>query len=205
VAAGEGAVAPFRAIAEPIADTLGPTRYQTMLPPATEADHPKAVGRTMFLQGVDVEAAATMIGHLAESDAATPVVQLRVLGGAMARVPADDTAYAHRSAPLILNVAALCDDPHELPAGEAWADDLARRLHQRDGASVGFLGTEGPARVRQAYPDTTWDRLTEIKGRYDPDNLFRLNHNIPPAIRTPRSTSRATLAVCQGGRHAGVP
>ena len=57
-----------------------------------------------------------------------------------------------------------------------------RQLRQDDGgAYVGFLGDEGQARVRQAYPGSTWDRLAAIKGRYDPTNLFRRNHNVPPA------------------------
>jgi FAD/FMN-containing dehydrogenase len=43
------------------------------------------------------------------------------------------------------------------------------------------LGEEGEGRMRDAYPGSTWERLSEIKGRYDPTNLFRLNHNIPPA------------------------
>jgi FAD/FMN-containing dehydrogenase len=58
---------------------------------------------------------------------------------------------------------------------------LAAALHQGDdGAYVNFLGDEGPERVRQAYPGPTWDRLVEVKRRYDPDNLFRRNQNIPP-------------------------
>jgi len=48
------------------------------------------------------------------------------------------------------------------------------------GAYVGFLGDEGEARVREAYPGATWERLTAIKARYDPTNLFRLNQNIAP-------------------------
>ena len=46
---------------------------------------------------------------------------------------------------------------------------------------VAFLGDEGEARVRDAYPGSTWDRLAAIKGRYDPTNLFHLNQNVPPA------------------------
>jgi FAD/FMN-containing dehydrogenase len=66
---------------------------------------------------------------------------------------------------------------------QAWVADFAAALHQGDtGAYVGFLGDEGRARVRQAYPGSTWDRLAAIKRRYDPTNLFRRNHNIPPAI-----------------------
>jgi len=49
---------------------------------------------------------------------------------------------------------------------------------------VNFLADEGEARVRDAYPGATWERLTAIKARYDPTNLFRLNQNIPPANGT---------------------
>ena len=110
------------------------------------------------------------------------VAQLRVLGGAMARVPADATAYAHRSEPdhgqrRGASTRARTTGPcarHGSPSSSA-------ALHQGDaGAYVNFLGDEGEARVRAAYPGTTWDRLSVIKGRYDPTNLFRLNQNIPP-------------------------
>ena len=52
---------------------------------------------------------------------------------------------------------------------------------ENDGAYVNFLGDEGAARTRSAYPGRTWDRLRQIKQRYDPDNVFRRNQNIPPA------------------------
>lgn len=65
---------------------------------------------------------------------------------------------------------------------EAWVTGLAAALRQGDaGVYVNFLGNEGEARVREAYPGPTWDRLAAIKARYDPSNLFRLNQNIPPA------------------------
>jgi len=57
-------------------------------------------------------------------------------------------------------------------------------LHQgKSGMCVNFLGDEDEMRIREAYPRATWDRLTEIKTRYDATNLFRLNQNIPPANR----------------------
>ena len=66
--------------------------------------------------------------------------------------------------------------------GQRVVDGAAAALQQGDkGAYVNFLGDEGPERVRRAYPGATWDRLVEVKRRYDPDNLFRRNHNIPPA------------------------
>lgn len=64
-------------------------------------------------------------------------------------------------------------------------NDFAAALRQDDGAvCVGFLGDEGEARIRDAYPGATRERLAAIKGRYDPTNLFRLNQNIPPATES---------------------
>ena len=65
---------------------------------------------------------------------------------------------------------------------DAWVNDLADSLG-RDGAGgyVGFMGEEDEETLRAAYPGGTWERLRGLKRRYDPDNLFHLNHNIPPA------------------------
>jgi len=179
---GERALAPFRALATPIADMLKPMPYPEIYPPEEEGYHPTAVGRTMFLDRVDTAAAATIIEYLLASDAMLRVAQLRVLGGAMARVPVDATAFAHRQSRIMANVAAFYDVPDDKVVREAWVSDFAAALHQGDdGAYVGFLGEEGETRLRHAYPGPTWDRLVEIKRRYDPANLFRLNHNIPPA------------------------
>ena len=110
------------------------------------------------------------------------VAQLRVVGGAMARVPADATAFAHRSVPMMINVAAIYENPDDRPRHTEWVAELSGQLLQEhDGVYVGFLGDEGEKGVRAAYPGATWDRLAEIKAKYDPDNFFRLNQNIPPA------------------------
>jgi FAD/FMN-containing dehydrogenase len=111
-----------------------------------------------------------------------PVVQLRVLGGEMARVPVEATAFAHRTSRITVNVTAVFTDLDEAPVHEAWVGDVAGELRQSDhGVYVNFLADEGEEGVRAAYPEPTWDRLTAIKRRYDPGNLFRLNQNIPPA------------------------
>jgi FAD/FMN-containing dehydrogenase len=86
----------------------------------------------------------------------------------------------------MVNVAAFYDGPEDRVVREAWVDDLSAELHQGDdGAYVNFLSDESEARIRQAYPGPTWDRLTAIKARYDPTNLFRLNQNIPPLNEGP--------------------
>ena len=108
--------------------------------------------------------------------------QLRVLGGAAARVPVDATAFAHRASSIMAIVAAVVGSADELPAHETWVERLAVDLVQSDtGAYVNFVGDEGPERVRDAYPGATWDRLVAIKDRYDPTNVFRRNQNIVPS------------------------
>jgi FAD/FMN-containing dehydrogenase len=179
--AGAQAIAPFRAIAQPVVDMVRPIRYPEIYPPEDASYHPKAIGRTFFLNKVDCAAAETMMDSLQRSDAPMRVIQLRVLGGAMARVPAEATAFAHRDSPIMGVIAAFYDGPENLPAREAWVKAFVASLDQgRDGAYVNFLADEGEARIRAAYPGSTWDRLTAIKARYDPRNLFKLNQNIPP-------------------------
>ena len=183
--AGQRALAPFRALAEPLADMLQPMPYAGMFPPEEPEEvefHPTAVSHTMFMDTVDRQMADTIMEQLQASDAPVRVVQLRVLGGAMARVPVEATAFAHRHSRIMANVAAFYDGPADRERRQAWVDGVAAALQQGDeGAYVNFLGDEGPERVHRAYPGSTWDRLVEVKRRYDPGNLFRRNHNISPA------------------------
>jgi FAD/FMN-containing dehydrogenase len=101
----------------------------------------------------------------------------------MARVPADATAFAHRGRGILGNAAAMFTSLEELPVHRAWTVDLANELSRGDSSAyVGFLGDEGEERVRAAYPGATWDRLAQVKATYDPDNVFRLNQNVPPLV-----------------------
>jgi FAD/FMN-containing dehydrogenase len=178
--AGEQAVAPFRRLAPPVVDLLRPMRYPELYPPEEEGYHPTAVSRTMFIDGVDRSVAETILEHLRSSSAPMRVAQLRVLGGAMARVSAEATAFAHRKSRVMANVAAFYG-PHDRAVQEAWVQGFAAALHQgHDGAYVNFLADEGAERVRAAYPGPAWEWLVAIKRRYDPANLFRRNQNIPP-------------------------
>ena len=181
VDAGQKALAPFRALAEPLADMLRPMSFPEIYLPEEEGFHPTAVSRTMFVDAVDRGGAEAIVEQLGASGGPMRVTQLRALGGAMARVPNDATAFAHRERRLMINVAALYNDPDEIPAHQAWVDGLASTLQRGPvGAYVNFLGDEGEARVHDAYPDATWARLADVKRRYDPANLFRRNQNVPP-------------------------
>ncbi|MGE5376866.1 MAG: FAD-binding oxidoreductase, partial [Bacteroidota bacterium] len=179
---GERAIAPFRSIAPPIVDMIKPMRYPDIYPPEDNSYHPVAAARTMFVDSIDRSTAEMILKRLESSTAMMKAVQLRVLGGAMARVPVDATAFAHRSSKIMVNLAALYQNPEEKAMHEAWVGDFAAALEQSDhGAYVNFLGDEGVDRIRSAYPGSTWDRLVAVKTRYDPSNLFHLNQNIPPS------------------------
>lgn len=180
VESGERVLARFRSLAAPAADTVTAMRYAEIYPP-DQGIHPVASVRTMFLNTIDCGVAQTLLDHLHASTAQVAATEIRVLSGAMARVPAGATAFAHRAARIMVNVAAMYQHPEEKRLHEHWLDDFAAALRQGEtGAYVGFIGDEGEARVREAYPGATWQRLAAVKKRYDPDNLFRLNQNIPP-------------------------
>jgi FAD/FMN-containing dehydrogenase len=181
-AAGEAVYAPFRALATPHADLIREMTYPEMFPPEEGDYHPMASVQTLFLDQIDVPVAGTIMGFLRSSDAPFRFAQLRVLGGAMARVPADATAFAHRDSRILAVVGSFYEDPEDLARREAWLAEFVAAIRQADqGAYVNFLGDEGAARVRAAFPGPTWDRLAAVKASYDPANLFRRNQNVPPA------------------------
>ena len=110
------------------------------------------------------------------------IVQFRGLGGAMARVGADATAFAHRDRRyFVVIIGVWLDAAEDAAAHGAWTASLWQAI-RREGAGVyvNFLEDEGADRVREAYPPATYARLADIKRRYDPGNLFRFNQNVPP-------------------------
>ena len=175
------AIEPLRTLATPLVDMVKPGPYVAMYPPEDPTYKPTAVARTMFIDGIDIGAARTIHEYLSASDATMRVAQLRTLGGAMARVPADATAFAHRSRPMLVNVAAFYENAADRERRSGWVKDFKRALQPDDSAYVGFLTDDGPERIRATYPGATWDRLQRVKTKYDPTNLFRLNQNVSPA------------------------
>ena len=181
---GERALAPFRALTEPITDGVRPMAYPEIFQLFGEEAGPgpaQEVARSLFVDAVDAHRAQAIVDHLQASTAPMAVAQLRVLGGAVARVPAEATAYAHRGRRIMVALGAVYERAEESPQHEAWVTGFAEAVRGDGdaGVYVNFVGDEGEARVRDAYPGPTWDRLKAIKRRYDPANLFRLNQNIP--------------------------
>ncbi len=180
--AAEAALAPLRGLATPLVDMVRPIPYLEMFPPDDPSYRPTAVAHTMFLDSVDRERAAAILGYLERSDAMIRVAQLRALGGAMARVPVDATAFAHRQRGILVSMAAFYDGEDDRVEKQAWLDGMAASVAgDPPGAYANFMHDEGEARVHDAYPGATWDRLAAIKRRIDPANLFHRNQNVPPA------------------------
>jgi len=149
-----------------------------------EADNrAHGVHRSRFLTAIDDDAVEALLGAMAEPSSPMAMIQIRILGGAMARVSADATAFAHRDARVMLLIINQYEDPATEPAHLAWTVALHDALATNDaGVYSNFLESEGDARIRAAYPGGTYDRLAEVKRRYDPANLFRLNQNIRPSV-----------------------
>jgi hypothetical protein len=104
------------------------------------------------------------------------------MGGAVGRVPDDATAFSGRSAGFTFNINGNSETADGFQDQRQWARDYWTALAPfHTGVYVNFLMEEGEARVRQAYGDGKYERLTALKRKYDPMNFFRLNQNVSPA------------------------
>jgi FAD/FMN-containing dehydrogenase len=176
----ERALSPFRALA-PLADFVTPGPYSGLYMPEDPGRKPAFSVRSRFMNGLGGAEAERIIGHVMCAGACTRLGEIRVLGGAMARVPVSDTAFAHRKSRVMFSYIAVYDDPAEQGLHDRWAEDGIAALPQEvDRVYVNFLLTDPAERIHAAYPRETLDRLRRIKNRYDPANLFRLNRNVLP-------------------------
>ncbi|HSR40738.1 MAG TPA: BBE domain-containing protein, partial [Longimicrobiales bacterium] len=110
-------------------------------------------------------------------------VHLYAMNGAVQEVDPGDTAFARRDCKFVLNIAGIWEDPADTEDNVAWVRDYYDAVHPHSGFEGGytnFMTEEDQDRVRENYGES-YDRLAEVKGRWDPDNLFRLNQNVAPA------------------------
>jgi FAD/FMN-containing dehydrogenase len=181
--AGEAAIAPFRQVATPLAEMVAPMPYVGIYQMLAAAEQ-RTPGshRSLFVDALDDDVVDTILDFTSRQTSPMTLTQIRVLGGQMARVDADATAFAHRDAPVMLAIITLFEDAAELPVHEAWTTAFYEALKPHGvGVYSNFLEAEGDDRIREAYPNGTYERLAEVKRRYDPSNLFHLNQNIRPA------------------------
>jgi FAD/FMN-containing dehydrogenase len=181
---GERALASLRTLAGrgPLADTTAPMPYPSLYNVTEIAGVSRSHAiRNAYVRELTDETIDIILDYVHRATSPFGLVALRELGGAMARVPIDATAFAHRDKAFYLAADNAWDVEERSERHVAWAEEFWRAVAPHtDGAYAGFMEHEGDARVRAAYPPATYARLAETKRRYDPDNLFRLNANVRP-------------------------
>jgi FAD/FMN-containing dehydrogenase len=180
---GELALAPLRALAKPIVDNVAVIPYPEIYQHTAFAAAPHAASiRMMFADDLSDAALDATLTAVEQATSMVSLVQFRGLGGAMAKVETDATAFAHRNQRYFYSIINVWLDPADDPAVHAaWTESLWQKVrHEGSGVYVNFLEKEGEDRIRDAYPQATYERLQKIKQHYDPENMFHFNQNIPP-------------------------
>jgi FAD/FMN-containing dehydrogenase len=184
LAEGARVVAPLRQLATPIADVISPMPYPAMFALTEKATIRglQHAARSLFLRTPSDEVLHAIVEEAAAIMTPMTLVQVRVLGGAMSRVPDDATAFAHRGKQALVMVSNFAPPAADGAPARARTEQFWQALRRyADGAYVNFLGDEGERRIHEAYPKAVYARLAALKKRYDPTNLFHFNQNIPPA------------------------
>jgi FAD/FMN-containing dehydrogenase len=182
---GRAALRELRQFGAPVADLFGPTPY-TVLQSMVDAAAPPGLpsyARSEWLTPLDDAGIDAVVSAAEQMTSPMSQVLLRIMGGAIADIDEEATAFRYRSAHIMATIASLwpqITDPGD--EHRAWARHSWERLRQwsAGGGYVNHLCEEGPERIREAYGAATWNRLMELKRRYDPGNVFHLNQNVPP-------------------------
>jgi FAD/FMN-containing dehydrogenase len=183
---GEKVLRPLREFGSPLVDVVGPRPYTTLQgmfdPTVPHGWH--YYWKSLELPPFTDHAIDTLVEYAGRLTSPRSYCIVFQLGGAVARVDEDATAYPQRDAAHNVNINAVwTEDDGEPERHVRWARDYfaAMQPHGRGRVYLNFLGDEGQDRVRAAYGDSKYERLAALKARYDPDNVFRLNQNIRPA------------------------
>jgi FAD/FMN-containing dehydrogenase len=187
VADGARAVRALRQFGTPLVDLVGPTLY---------VDHQSSLDDTVphgwhyywkatNLTDLSDEVIDVVAEHAYRASSPRSYAAMFHMGGAVARVHRDATAYPDRDAAhnIVMDAAWLSDQDDTVGASEtAWARAFLQALQpHRAGVYVNFLDSDDDTgRVREAYGDDTYQRLAKIKAKYDPENVFHINKNIQP-------------------------
>ena len=182
---GAEVVRPLKQFGRPIVDLLEPKPYtalQSMFDPLVPHGWHR-YWKSVELPPLTDDAIDTLVEHSSAPTSPKSYCIVFQLGGALARVGEDETAFSQRGAAHNVNINAVWTE--EDPDAErhiAWAQDYFDAMQPQAGGRVyvNFLGEEGGNRVRQAYGARNYERLVELKRAYDPTNFFRLNQNIEP-------------------------
>ena len=180
---GQNVVRPLKAFGSPVLDLCVPKHFlahQAMFDPSFPH------GWWYYMRSCDVadltdEVIDITVEHALRIDSPLTAFPIWQRGGAAARVGEDETAFGGRAAGYTFNITAATETAEGFEEEQEWVRTFWSALKpHHTGAYVNFLMEEGVERIRQAYGAKKYDRLKELKRRYDPENLFRLNQNIRP-------------------------
>jgi FAD binding domain/Berberine and berberine like len=184
VAEGEQVVRPMKEFGSPIIDLCEPKPFlvhQAMFDPSFPHF------RWYYFKSCDVaeltdDVIDLTVEHSLRIQSPFTAFPIWQMGGAVARVGEDGTAFTGRNAGLTFNIGACTEGPDGFEDEREWVRTFWSALEPHHmGVYVNFLGDEGQDRVVESYGPEKYARLQELKRRYDPDNFFRINQNIPPA------------------------
>jgi hypothetical protein len=185
VEVGERLMQPLRELGPPLMDLSGPMPY-TALQGAFDPFFPRGrryYWKSRYVDDMSDEAIATIINLARNRPSNLSAMTCWHLGGAMGRVAEGATAYGRRDAPYLIAAEASWDGDETTDANIAWSRDAVAALQRfsKGGSYLNFpgFGEEQEAMLRASY-GANYDRLVELKTRYDPGNLFRKNLNIAP-------------------------
>ena len=181
----ERTIRPLRSHGIAVADLIKPIPYlalQTLNDPMSPPGV-RHFWKSEFLTDLSPGAIDALIDGFSVVPSPFSAILIHHLGGAVARVGEDDTAYSRRKKEFLVVIDAAWVDAADDETNIAWARNVwaTLRSFSAGGTYVNFLGDEGPDRVRDTYGDTKLARLRMLKAKYDPGNLLRLNQNVLPA------------------------
>ncbi len=176
-------LAPFKTWGTPLVVEVGPMPYPVMNT-LLDAAYPKGALNywlSSFTTGLSDELIDAMAERFASVPSPMTVILLEHFHGAVTRIAPTDTAVPHRDEGWNLLLPSEWTDPAHTEANIAWTKDTYAALseHFSGGRWLNYLGDDQDDAIRSAY-GPNYDRLVEVKRRYDPDNVFHLNHNIVP-------------------------
>lgn len=173
-------LAPLRDAGPVMQDGIRVRPYPDLFTLAADQRGTRTLRSTGFVERFPSARARTALEQIASAPTATAIVSIRPLGGAIARVPDDATAFGHRRRAAVASIRAIDRDPARAAVGEGWVQQTAEAIDVRGPGAVNFLGTVGTD-AAAAYPVDTLERLAKVKAVHDPTNLFRRNVNVEPA------------------------
>jgi FAD/FMN-containing dehydrogenase len=168
--------------AGPVVDLVGPMPYRGFQGMLDDLNPPglRNYVRGEHLTGLSDEAVETFLGFSTEGLHPLTVLILFQHGGAVSRVPDDATAFAHRGSAFMFHPICNWDDPAEDEKHIGWSRRVSEAMqpYKTGGVYLNFMTDDSV--VRAGYGDAKYERLIELKRKYDPDNVFRFNQNIEP-------------------------